>query len=54
MTNIGSPLFKVDWKGAPQFKYSPKRDQFNASRTVSDAFEKVRNTQSRRLKMETC
>jgi sugar phosphate isomerase/epimerase len=30
VTDIGSPLFKVDWPGAPQSKYSPKKDQFNA------------------------
>jgi L-ribulose-5-phosphate 3-epimerase len=30
VTDIGSPLFKVDWPGAPASKYSPKRDQFNA------------------------
>ena len=33
VTDIASPLFKVDWKGAPQSKYSPKRDQFNADFT---------------------
>jgi sugar phosphate isomerase/epimerase len=30
VTDIASPLFKVDWKDAPKSKYSPKRDQFNA------------------------
>jgi L-ribulose-5-phosphate 3-epimerase len=30
VTDIASPLFKVDWPGAPTSKYSPKRDQFNA------------------------
>jgi sugar phosphate isomerase/epimerase len=30
VTDIGSPLFKVDWPGAPTSKYSPKRDQFHA------------------------
>lgn len=30
VTDIASPLFKVDWKGAPVSKFSPKRDQFNA------------------------
>ena len=30
VTDIGSPLFKVDWPGAPTSKYSPKHDQFNA------------------------
>ena len=33
VTDIGSPLFKVDWPGAPISKYSPKRDQFNADFT---------------------
>ena len=30
VTDIASPLFKVDWPGAPKSQYSPKRDQFNA------------------------
>lgn len=30
VTDIASPLFKVDWPGAPRSKHSPKRDQFNA------------------------
>ena len=30
VTDIASPLFKVDWPGAPRSKQSPKRDQFNA------------------------
>ncbi|HEY4959566.1 MAG TPA: sugar phosphate isomerase/epimerase family protein [Terriglobales bacterium] len=30
VTDIGSPLFKVDWPGAPTSKYSPKHDQFKA------------------------
>jgi L-ribulose-5-phosphate 3-epimerase len=30
VTDIGSPLFKVDWPGAPTSKYSSKHDQFNA------------------------
>ena len=30
VTDIASPLFKVDWPGAPTSKYSPKGDQFNA------------------------
>ena len=30
VTDIASPLFKVDWPGAPASKYSPKHDQFNA------------------------
>src|SRR5664279_6508337 len=33
VTDIASPLFKVDWPGAPTSKYSPKRDQFNADFT---------------------
>lgn len=30
VTDIASPLFKVDWPGAPRSKFSPKQDQFNA------------------------
>jgi sugar phosphate isomerase/epimerase len=30
VSDIGSPLFKVDWPGAPRSKYSPKRDEFGA------------------------
>jgi L-ribulose-5-phosphate 3-epimerase len=33
VTDIASPLFKVDWPGAPVSKFSPKRDQFNADFT---------------------
>jgi sugar phosphate isomerase/epimerase len=33
VTDIASPLFKVDWQGAPKSKFSPKRDQFNADFT---------------------
>lgn len=28
VTDIGSPLFKVDWPGAPKSPFSPKHDQF--------------------------
>ena len=31
VTDIASPLFKVDWPGAPKSKFSPKHDQFNSS-----------------------
>jgi L-ribulose-5-phosphate 3-epimerase len=30
VTDIASPLFKVDWPGAPISKFSQKRDQFGA------------------------
>src|ERR1700739_200880 len=30
VTDIASPLFKVDWPGAPKTKYSPNRDKHNA------------------------
>ena len=33
---IASPVFKVDWPGAPLSKYSPKRDQFNADFTFKE------------------
>src|SRR5215468_4922654 len=31
VTDIASPLFKVDWPGAPKSKYSPKGDAYNAN-----------------------
>src|ERR1700674_2073551 len=39
VTDIASPLFKVDWPGAPKSKYSPKRDQFNAEFTFEQQDE---------------
>jgi L-ribulose-5-phosphate 3-epimerase len=39
VTDIASPLFKVDWPGAPQSKFSPKRDQFNANFTFEEQGE---------------
>ena len=39
VTDIASPLFKVDWPGAPQSKFSPKRDQFNAEFTFAQQDE---------------
>jgi sugar phosphate isomerase/epimerase len=33
VTDVASPLFKVDWPGAPRSKFSPKRDEFNADFT---------------------
>jgi sugar phosphate isomerase/epimerase len=39
VTDIGSPLFKVDWPDAPRSKYSPKRDQFNADFTYDQQGE---------------
>jgi L-ribulose-5-phosphate 3-epimerase len=39
VTDIGSPLFKVDWPGAPRSKFSPKRDQFNADFTFDQQDE---------------
>lgn len=33
VSDIASPLFKVDWPGAPRSKFSPKGDAFNASFT---------------------
>jgi sugar phosphate isomerase/epimerase len=39
VTDIASPLFKVDWPGAPQSKYSPKRDQFHADFTFEQQEE---------------
>jgi L-ribulose-5-phosphate 3-epimerase len=39
VTDIASPLFKVDWPGAPVSKFSPKRDQFNADFTFAQQNE---------------
>jgi sugar phosphate isomerase/epimerase len=39
VTDIASPLFKVDWKGAPKSKYSPKGDQFKADFTFDQQDE---------------
>jgi sugar phosphate isomerase/epimerase len=33
VTDVASPLFKVDWPGAPKSKFSPKGAQFNADFT---------------------
>ena len=33
VTDIASPLFKVDWPGAPRSPYAEKRDQFGADDT---------------------
>jgi len=39
VTDIASPLFKVDWPGAPKSKYSPKGSQFNADFTYEQQGE---------------
>lgn len=39
VTDIASPLFKVDWPGAPISQYSPKRDQFHADFTYEQQDE---------------
>lgn len=39
VTDIASPLFKVDWKGAPRSKFSPTGDQFNANYTFEQQGE---------------
>ena len=36
---IASPIFKVDWPGAPPSKFSPKRDQFKAGYTFEQQDE---------------
>ena len=43
VTDIASPLFKVDWPGAPKSKFSPKAAQFNADFTFGqqrDVFDR--------------
>jgi sugar phosphate isomerase/epimerase len=39
VTDIASPLFKVDWPGAPRSKFSPQHDQFNADFTYDQQAE---------------
>jgi len=39
VTDIASPLFKVDWPGAPKSKFSPKGAQFNADFTYDQQGE---------------
>jgi sugar phosphate isomerase/epimerase len=39
VTDIASPLFKVDWPGAPKSKFSPKHDEFNAHFTYAQQGE---------------
>jgi sugar phosphate isomerase/epimerase len=39
VTDIASPLFKVDWPGAPISKFGPKRDLFNADFTFKEQAE---------------
>src|SRR5262249_53821697 len=39
VTDIASPLFKVDWPGAPKSKFSPKGPEFGASFTYNQQDE---------------
>jgi len=39
VTDIASPLFKVDWPGAPKSKFSPKGSQFGADFTFDQQDE---------------
>jgi L-ribulose-5-phosphate 3-epimerase len=39
VTDIASPLFKVDWPGAPKSQFSPKGAQFNADFTFDQQDE---------------
>src|SRR5436309_7965704 len=36
---LASPIFKVDWPGAPRSKYSPQRDEFSADFTYDQQNE---------------
>ena len=39
VTDIGSPLFKTDWPGAPRSSFSPKHDSFGAEATFKQQDE---------------
>ena len=44
VTDIASPLFKVDWPGAPKSKFSPKHDQFHADFTFEQQDEVLKKS----------
>lgn len=44
VTDICSPLFKVDWPGAPVSKFSPKHDEFGAGFTYDQQNELLERT----------
>src|SRR3954462_5987969 len=55
---LATPIFKVDWPGAPQSRFSPKRDEFGASFTFAQqdellerAFELARQFQTDRIRV---
>ncbi len=39
VSSIASPIFKVEWPGAPPSRFSPKRDQFGAGYTFEQQDE---------------
>jgi sugar phosphate isomerase/epimerase len=39
VSSIASPIFKIDWPGAPVSRFSPKRDQFGADFNFSQQTE---------------
>ena len=39
VSDIASPLFKIDWPGAPKSRFSPPHDQFNANFTYAQQDE---------------
>src|SRR5215472_12084028 len=58
VSSIASPIFKVDWPGAPTSRFSPKRDQFGADFTYEQqdelldrAFELARVLQVDRIRI---
>jgi sugar phosphate isomerase/epimerase len=55
---LATPIFKVDWPGAPQSSFSPKRDEFGASFTFAQqdellerAFELAKQFQTDRIRV---
>ena len=58
VSTIASPIFKVDWPGAPVSKFSPRRDQFGADFTFEQqdellerGFELLKVFQSDRIRI---
>ena len=44
VTDIASPLYKVDWPGAPKSPYAEKRDQFGADETFKQQDDVLRRS----------
>ena len=53
VTDIASPLFKVDWPGAPKSRFSPNHDQFHADFTFEQQDEVLERSSDLALTLAT-